>query len=207
MVSILDLAASLLVLSTVFEWFNKRYFSLPSSIGLLGMGLVASLLVVAMGALFPGSPLLHRLLVALGSINFESTVMNGLLAFLLFAGALHLDVGHLKGRAIPVAVTATIGVLISTAVIGVAIWAISGWFGVPIELPWALVFGGLISPTDPVAVLGTLKAVKVPQELETDMKGESLFNDGVGVVVFTLLLAIAVGDADVAGRCGAVVRA
>lgn len=194
MFSILDLAAFLLVLSTIFEWVNKRYFTLPSSIGLLGMGLIASLLLVAVGTIFPGHPLLRQVLTALQSIDFESTVMNGLLAFLLFAGALHLDVGHLRGRAIPVAVTATIGVLISTAVVGGAIWWISGVMGNRIALPWALVFGALISPTDPVAVLGTLKAVKVPQELETDMKGESLFNDGVGVVVFTLLLAVASGE-------------
>ena len=194
MVSVLDLAATLLVLSTIFEWFNKRYFALPSSIGLLGAGLAASLVIVAAGVLFPGSSLLKQWVVGLRSIDFEATIMNGLLAFLLFAGALQLDVGQLKGRAIPVAVTATIGVLISTAVIGGAIWAISGWVGASIPLTWALVFGALISPTDPVAVLDTLKAVQVPQELETDMKGESLFNDGVGVVVFTLLLAVAVGE-------------
>ena len=194
MFSILDLAASLLVLSTLFEWLNKRYFALPSSIGLLGMGLVASLAVLGIEVALPGAALPKQLIGALKSIDFEQTIMNGLLAFLLFAGALHLDVGQLRGRAIPVAVTATIGVLISTAVIGGAIWALSGPLGHPVTLPWALVFGALISPTDPVAVLGTLKAVKVPIELETDMKGESLFNDGVGVVVFTLLLAYASGE-------------
>ena len=194
MFSILDLAASLLVLSTLFEWLNKRYFALPSSIGLLGMGIVASLAILGVEAVLPGSDVPKRLIGALKSIDFEQTMMNGLLAFLLFAGALHLDVGQLRGRAIPVAVTATIGVLISTAVIGVAIWWLSGPLGHPVSLPWALVFGALISPTDPVAVLGTLKTVKVPVELETDMKGESLFNDGVGVVVFTLLLAYASGE-------------
>jgi CPA1 family monovalent cation:H+ antiporter len=130
---------------------------------------------------------------ALAKIDFEATVMNGLLAFLLFAGALHLDVGSLRGRAVPVAVTATVGVVVSTAVIGVGMWVVSKPLGYPIPLIWALVFGALISPTDPVAVLGTLKAVKVPLELETDMKGESLFNDGVGVVVFTMVLAVALG--------------
>ncbi|MDT7953332.1 MAG: cation:proton antiporter, partial [Acetobacteraceae bacterium] len=199
MFSLLDLAASLLVLSTIFEWLNKRYLALPSSIGLLGMGLIASLLFVAVGTLFPGHPVLRRVVAALQSIDFESTVMNGLLAFLLFAGALHLDVGNLRGRAVPVAMTATVGVLISTAFIGGTIWLASSAIGHAVALPWALVFGALISPTDPVAVLGTLKAVKVPQELETDMAGESLFNDGVGVVVFTLLLAIASGQHASAG--------
>ena len=194
MFSLLDLAALLLGLSALFEWLNKSYFALPSSIGLLGMGLVASLLLVALSAVYPGETVSKTLTGALLQIDFEATVMNGLLAFLLFAGALHLDVGSLRGRAVPVLVMATIGVLVSTTAIGVGLWALSGPLGYPVPLAWALVFGALISPTDPVAVLSTLKAIVVPRELETDMKGESLFNDGVGVVVFTMLLAIAEGD-------------
>lgn len=194
MFSLFDLAAMLLVLSALFGWLNKRYLALPSSIGLLGMGLLASLLLVLLDVFWPDQTVGRRLTGALKAIDFEQTVMNGLLGFLLFAGALHLDVGSLRGRAVPVAVTATVGVLVSTAVIGVGLWAISGPVGYPIPLIWALVFGALISPTDPVAVLETLKAVKVPLELETDMKGESLFNDGVGVVVFTMVLSLALGD-------------
>ena len=194
MFSLLDLAALLLALSALFEWLNKRFLALPSSIGLLGMGLLASLLVVLLDLVLPNQTLSGELTGALRAIDFQATVMNGLLAFLLFGGALHLDVGSLRGRAIPVAVTATVGVLVSTAVIGGGLWALSGPLGYPLPLIWALVFGALISPTDPVAVLGVLKAVQVPLELETDMKGESLFNDGVGVVVFTILLAIAEGQ-------------
>ena len=194
MLSLLDLTALLLVFSALFEWLNKRYFALPSSIGLLGMGLLASLMMVALEVVAPGETVSRKVAGALLQIDFEATVMNGLLAFLLFAGALHLDVGSLRGRAVPVAVMATIGVLVSTTVIGVGLWVISGPLGYPVPLIWALVFGALISPTDPVAVLSTLKAVAVPQSLETDMKGESLFNDGVGVVVFSMLLAIAEGE-------------
>ena len=113
------------------------------------MGLIASLLVILTETLFPGTAILQRLMTALRSIDFEATVMDCFLAFLLFAGALHLDVGHLRGRAIPVAVTATIGVLISTTVIGGVIFGVSGLLGYPVTLPWALVFGSLISPTDP----------------------------------------------------------
>ncbi len=193
MFSLFDLAALLLGLSALFGWLNARYLPFPSSIGLLGMGLLASLLVVLLDIVWPDQTLGRSLTDALKAIDFEQTVMNGLLAFLLFAGGLHLDVGSLRGRAVPVAVTATIGVLVSTAVIGLGLWAISGPVGYRIPLAWAIVFGALISPTDPVAVLSTLKAVQVPIELETDMKGESLFNDGVGVVVFTLVLAIALG--------------
>ena len=116
-----------------------------------------------------------------------------MLAFLLFAGALHVDLGLLRSRAWVVGAMATFGVLISTVVVGVGFWLIARLVGVDIPLIWAMVFGALISPTDPVAVLSTLKAVRVPKSLEVDMIGESLFNDGVGVVIFTVVLALAVG--------------
>jgi CPA1 family monovalent cation:H+ antiporter len=193
LLTLLDITAMLLALSALFGWLNQRFLALPSSIGLLGMGLVASLGMVGLDLAFPAEPLHHRLTSLLGQVDFEATVMDGMLAFLLFAGALHLDLGALRGRALPVALTATGGVLVSTAVIGAGLWLASPLVGPPVPLPWCLVFGALISPTDPVAVLGTLKAVRVPETLETDMKGESLFNDGVGVVVFTMLLAVAAG--------------
>jgi CPA1 family monovalent cation:H+ antiporter len=120
--------------------------------------------------------------------------MNGMLAFMLFAGALHVDWSKLKSRTASVALLATVGVLISTAIVGVAFWFLAGWLGTPIPLLWALVFGALISPTDPVAVLSTLKSVHVPEDLEVEMSGEALLNDGVGVVVFTILLAAAMGQ-------------
>jgi CPA1 family monovalent cation:H+ antiporter len=156
--------------------------------------------LVLLEMLVPQQDLYRNVTRALREIDFSATVMDGLLAFLLFAGALHFDIGALRGRAVPVALMATLGTLVSTAVIGLAVWGLSGPLGHPVPLAWALVFGALISPTDPVAVIGTLQAVKVPATLETDMKGESLFNDGVGVVVFTLLLAVAQGqEASAAG--------
>ena len=119
--------------------------------------------------------------------------MNGMLAFLLFAGALHVDFGLLKNVRWPVGVLATIGVLISTALVGVDASGFAAQaLGVGLPLAWALVFGALISPTDPVAVLSLLKSVRIPERLEMKIAGESLFNDGVGVVVFTVLLSIAV---------------
>ncbi|MCC6717325.1 MAG: sodium:proton antiporter [Acetobacteraceae bacterium] len=191
--SLFDLVTLLLGLSALLGWVNFRFIGLPSSIGMLVMGLVASLLLVAVDLAAPSEPLHRQVAAAVATIDFAEAVMDGMLAFLLFAGALHLDFSALRGRAWPVAVMATAGVVISTAVIGVGIWQLSGFVGVPIALPWALVFGALVSPTDPVAVLGILAAVRVPKALETDMKGESLFNDGVGVVVFSLLLGVAVG--------------
>jgi CPA1 family monovalent cation:H+ antiporter len=191
--SLLDVGALLLVLSAGFGWLNQRFLGLPGSIGLLAMGLVSSLLLVVIDLLVPEEPLHRSLIAALGAIDFRSAVLDGLLAFLLFAGALHLDIGRLRGRAWPVALMATGGTLLSTVVIGLGLWAVSAPLGYPVPLPWALVFGALISPTDPVAVLGTLKAVRVPASIETDMSGESLFNDGVGVVLFALLVTLAAG--------------
>ena len=132
----------------------------------------------------------------MGKVEFQNVLMDGMLAFLLFAGALHVDVGVLRRRALVVGSMASIGVVLSTAIVGLGFWLAARGIGVGVPLPWAFVFGALISPTDPVAVLSTLKAVDVPEELEVDMTGESLFNDGVGVVIFTLLLAIAGGSGD-----------
>jgi CPA1 family monovalent cation:H+ antiporter len=120
--------------------------------------------------------------------------MNGLLAFLLFAGALHVDINRLRNRAPVIAILATVGVFISMLIVATGLWAAGLLLGLPISFAWALVFGALIAPTDPVAVLSTLKAANVPQTLETDMSGESLFNDGVGVVLFAITLQAALGS-------------
>ncbi|MBU8536602.1 cation:proton antiporter domain-containing protein [Falsiroseomonas tokyonensis] len=191
--SFLDIVALLLVLSAGFGWLNQRFLGLPGSIGLLSMGLVSSLLLVVVDMLETDEPLNRSLIAAVGAIDFQSAVLDGLLAFLLFAGALHLDISRLRGRAWPVALMATGGTLLSTFVIGLGLGMASAPLGYPLPLPWALVFGGLISRTDPVAVLGTLKVVQVPASIETDMSGESLFNDGVGVVLFALLVILAAG--------------
>ncbi len=201
MLSIFDLTALLLTLSAIFGWINHRYIGLPHTIGLLAMGLVSSLMLVLFELMVPEERVYEALAEALRQIDFTATVMEGMLAFLLFAGALHVDLDELRGRAWPVVLMATLGVLASTAVIGIGLWALSGWLGNgQVPLVWALVFGALISPTDPVAVLSTLKVVRVPPALETEMKGESLFNDGVGVVVFTVLLAIAAGTSATHGE-------
>jgi monovalent cation:H+ antiporter, CPA1 family len=191
--SAFDLIAMLLVLTATFGWVNHRFIKLPNTIGMLVMGLAASLLLIAIEVSVPEVSLYEDLTNLVGKIDFQSTVLNWMLAFLLFAGALHVDLSLLRMRASVVGTMATFGVLISTAVIGLGFWATAKLVGVDISLSWAMVFGALISPTDPVAVLSTLKAVRVPKSLEIDMIGESLFNDGVGVVIFTVILAIAVG--------------
>ena len=193
MLSAFDLVAVLLVLTAAFGWINHRIVRLPHTIGLLVMGLGASLVLIGVELAFPPVLLYEDLAGIIRQIDFQATVLNGMLAFLLFAGALHVNLAVLRERSWAVASMATLGTLISTAIVGIGFWLASRALGVPIPVAWALVFGALISPTDPVAVISTLKAVRVPETLEIDMTGESLFNDGVGVVVFTILVAAATG--------------
>ena len=198
MLTFFDLVAVLLTLAAAFGWVNHRYVHLPHSVGLLVMGLLASLLLAGLGWFFPGSQAVVSLTGALRQIDFSDVVMNGMLAFLLFAGSLGLDVAALRDRAWPVAVLALASTVLSTVLVGLAIWAAAGALGQALSLPWALVFGALISPTDPVAVLAMLKGVGLPAEVEIELQGEALFNDGVGVVLFVLLLGYASGSAHAA---------
>ena len=126
-------------------------------------------------------------------IDFSDTLLHGMLAFLLFAGALHIDLEDLKSQALPVVVLSTIGVIIATMISGSLFWVITQWLGMGFPFIYALLFGALISPTDPIAVLGILKKAGAPKSLETKIAGESLFNDGVGVVVFLTVLGVALG--------------
>lgn len=189
--AIFELIAVLLVLTSAFAWVNHRYIRLPQSIGLLLFGLVASVLLLGLELWFTDVVLYRELTTLVRQVHFKEAVLQGMLGFLLFAGALNVDASRLKSRAYSVSLMATGGVLISTAVVGYGAWWLARIFGADLPFAWALVFGALISPTDPIAVLSTLKEVRVPQELETDMAGESLFNDGVGVVTFTIVVAIA----------------
>jgi CPA1 family monovalent cation:H+ antiporter len=194
MLSAFDLIAILLVLTAVFGWINHRIIRLPHTIGLLVMGLGASLVLIGVELALPNILLYEDLAGIIRQIDFQATVLNGMLAFLLFAGALHVNLVVLRKRAWTVSSMATIGTLISTAIVSIGFWLASQALGVPVPLAWALAFGALISPTDPVAVISTLKAVRVPETLEIDMTGESLFNDGIGVVAFTILVAAAIGS-------------
>ena len=193
MLSTFDLIALLLVITALFAWINHVLICLPHTIGLLVMALTASLALIGVELAVPQVTLYESQIALLRRLDFREAVLNGMLAFLLFAGSLHVDISALRTRAWPVGLMATAGILISTAVVGLGVWWFSAQVGLSIPLAWALVFGALISPTDPVAVLSTLKSVKVPETLEVDMAGELLFNDGVGVVVFTVLLAVASG--------------
>ena len=188
-----DAAAILIVLAAALGYLNHRVVGLPHTIGLVIMGAVASLAMVGADALFPGAGLGASVRAYLQGIDFHDALMNGMLSFLLFAGALHVDLDALLQRRWTILALATIGVLVSTAIVGTVFQWLAAAAGFDIPFLWCLVFGALISPTDPVAVMSVLKAVKVPPTLEAKIAGESLFNDGVGVVVFSILVAAAAG--------------
>ena len=192
--SLLDFTTILLTLSGLFGWLNHKFVPLPHSIGVLVMSVVTSGIFVFIDVVYPERHLFDALTSMMLQIDFSAVVMNGILAFLLFAGALHVNLERLHSRAVPVIILAGVGTLLSTAIVGDGTWQISRWIGQSISLPWALVFGALISPTDPVTVLSTLKTVNVPAALEVEMQGESLFNDGVSIVLFTILLKFATGS-------------
>ncbi len=191
MLSLFEIGAILLVLSATFGWVNERFFGLPNVIGLLVMALTASILLIIFDEMVPGLGVRDAVERALSSIDFYDTMMNGMLAFLLFAGALQVDLSRLRAEAWAVGSLATVGVVISTFIVGTGFYLIARLTGADVPYIWALVFGALISPTDPVAVLALLKSITIPQRLEIKIAGESLFNDGVGVVLFTLLLGLA----------------
>lgn len=203
MLTIFEIAALLLAISAFFGWINHVVLKLPHTIGLLVMAMGASFVLLGIEHFFPALGVTDAMQGVIGQIDFYSTVMEGMLAFLLFAGALHVDFEFLKDQKWAIGALATFGVLLSTCIVGFGFWYLSGVFGMQIPLMWALVFGALISPTDPVAVLSLLKSINVPHSLEAKIAGESLFNDGVGVVVFTILLAIAVGSAGGGNEVGA----
>jgi len=189
--SIMDLAAVLLTLSALFGWLNYKFLPLSHSVGLLVMSVVTSLALIGADAVFPGLRLLDQLRQGLQQIDFTEIVVNGMLAFLLFAGSLHVDLDTLRSRAVPVFLLAVFGTITSTAVVGVLFWSVADLAGFQVPFAWALVFGALISPTDPIAVLSTLRNADVPKDLQVETEGEALFNDGVGIVLFTLLLRFA----------------
>lgn len=192
---IFSIGATLVGLSALFGYINHQYLHLPHTIGLVVIALVASLAIVALDLINPMFGIGAHLTGMLRQVDFNQTLMHGMLSFLLFAGALHADLSALRSRRYTIAIMAVLGTLISTATVGVGLWFIGLWIGLNLPLVWALVFGALISPTDPVAVLSLFKTVKVPHTLEAKITGESLFNDGIGVVVFTILLEIALaGD-------------
>jgi len=191
-----DIAAILVVASAVFGYVNHHFIKLPHTIGLTVMGALAAILLMVADAFIPGVVLDDWVMRVLQQMNFTETLLQGMLSFLLFAGAMHVDLDRLKIDWLPVLLLSTVGVIISTLVVGAAMWGIGALLGLATAPIWYFVFGALIAPTDPVSVLGVLKEENVPASLQSAVAGESLFNDGVGIVVFTILLGAAVTGAD-----------
>ncbi len=191
-----DLAAMLVVAAALLGTINHHVFKLPHVIGLTVMGAVAAIGLLLANEFIPGVTLDDTVTRWLGEMNFTDTLLQGMLSFLLFAGALHVDLDRLRADWVPVLLLSTVGVIVSTALIGLATWGVGLVLGLPITPIWYFVFGALISPTDPVSVLGVLKEENVPASLQATVAGESLFNDGVGIVVFTILLGAALTGQD-----------
>ena len=200
--SIFSIGAILVGLSALFGFFNHRFLHLPHTIGLVVIALLASLSIIGLNLILPSAQIGQRVADVLRQIDFNETLMHGMLSFLMFAGALHADFSAIKTSRLTIGVMAVFGTLISTFVIGASMWFLLGFFEFNLPFVWALVFGALISPTDPVAVLSLFKTVEVPDTLQAKRTGESLFNDGVGVVLFTVVLAIALADEGHGGNIG-----
>ena len=188
-----DIIAILISLSAVFSWLNYRVLKLPTAIGLMLSALLMSLVLQL--PLFGG--LEHQAKAMLASIDFDQTLLHGMLSFLLFAGALHVNLNDLAQQRWVIAILSTVGVVGATFLIGGGVYYLFAWLAIDVPFIYCLLFGSLISPTDPIAVLGILKSAGAPKTLETKITGESLFNDGVAVVVFLVLADIAAGDAEV----------
>jgi CPA1 family monovalent cation:H+ antiporter len=193
MQSTFDLIALLLVLAAIFGYLNYRFLGLPLTVGLLLLALVSAVLLIALGVAFPQLGLKLAIRNLLAAVNFPMALLNGFLSFLLFAGAMEVDFAELFARKWTIFALAIGGTVLSTGLIAGALFAVATALGISIPFAWCLVFGALISPTDPVAVLLVLKRVGIPESLQAVIAGESLFNDGIGVVLFTLLLSLAIG--------------
>jgi len=189
-----EIIASLLTLSAIFSFINYKFIRLPNTIGIMLSGLLFSLALIGADRFVPEFNLLAKEL--LTSIDFNKTLLHGMLSFLLFAGAMHVNINNLRGQYRMIGALATIGVLTSTLLMALFFWWLTGYFGYQVPFLYALLFGALISPTDPIAVMGILKSIGIPKSLETKIVGESLFNDGIGVVIFIVLLEMATGGHD-----------
>ncbi|MBC2730882.1 sodium:proton antiporter [Thiobacillus sp.] len=186
----LDIAAICLVITALLSYLNHRFIGLPTTIGVMAAALALSLVLIGLDAVGVAHGLRAYEESLLRSIDFSDVLMQGMLSLLLFAGALHVDLSELKAYRWQVGALAVLGTLLSTLAVGIGMWLVLPLIGLDLPLMYCLFFGALISPTDPIAVMGILKSANAPKELELVIAGESLFNDGVGVVIFSLLLGM-----------------
>ncbi len=195
--SLFEIAAAFLSLVAVAGWLNSRLWDLPAGVVMVLTGAGAAGLLLALRGLNALPAPAAQALGALRGLDFSRTVLGYLLAFLLFAGAMQVDLAELRRRRLSVWSLATQGVLASTLMVGAGLWLAARLLGLVLPLSWAVVFGALISPTDPIAVLAVVRHGELSRRLRVVLQGEALFNDGVGIVVFFAVLAIAIGGAGV----------
>ncbi|AZQ57965.1 sodium:proton antiporter [Maribacter sp. MJ134] len=188
------IAAVLVFISAIFGYINVRFLKLPNTIGLMLITIVFTLAVF--GISYFDDTLLNAERYIISQIDFKTVLLDVMLSFLLFAGALHTNFEQLKVQRWPILVFSTLGVLVSTFLVGTIMFYVLQAFSLQVDFIYCLLFGSLISPTDPIAVLGILKQAGAPKKLETKIVGESLFNDGVGVVVFLTIFQIASSGMD-----------
>jgi len=191
--SLFDVIAILLSLSALFSYINARFVGLPSSIAIMAFSLVFSIILLGLNHLGMSS-VADWAEHLVGEADLGPTLLNGLLSFLLFAGAFHVNLDELADQKWLVALLATLGVVLTTFLVGGAMWYVLGWLGIPLPFIYCLLFGAVVAPTDPVAVMAILKSLDAPSSLTTKIAGESLFNDGVAVVMFIAILGIAQGQ-------------
>ena len=178
----------IIVFAALFSYINYRFIRLPNTIGIMIISLLASLVMIVVNSLNPD--LLADVRQAIRGIDFHEVLMDGMLSFMLFAGAIHINAAELKKEKATILTFSTVGVLISTLIIGSLLFGVCKIFNLSIGYIYCLLFGALISPTDPIAVMGILKEANIPKEMEIRIVGESLFNDGIAVVVFISILQI-----------------
>ena len=187
--TILEISAIFLSITALLTYVNHRFIGLPTTIGVMVISIVLSMVAIFLG--FLGfDQLIDYEVSLLDQLDFTEVLLDGMLSMLLFAGALHVNIGDLKRYRLPIGILACIGTVVSAVLIATALYLILPLLGFGLPFIWCLLFGALISPTDPIAVMGILASAGAPKSIETVIAGESLFNDGIGVVIFVLLLGI-----------------
>ncbi len=194
--STFDAAAIIMVIAAASSALNARFVKLPQAIGLTITGAVLSAAIILVGRLFPQLGLVQNAKQFVAGLDFRTTLLDGMLSFLLFASAFGIDLHDMRGGRLAILVLSSVGTVLSTLIVGFGLKGLLFFTGPDMPLPWCLVFGALISPTDPVAVIAILRGAVLPATIQATVAAESLFNDGVGVVVFTILLAAATGQSD-----------